>query len=450
MDESNEKTNFSMATANNYQSLKQIDTLEDNVRLIPNSKWMSIYVAFCMMIVNFLDRILRFSVFSAPISYWNGTNTKEYLGIATSSAMCIGMFMGIYFISKTDEKYRKIMLLSSMIILCWLPGLTFITEIDWIIILGKFIGTLPEGIFSGIIVTYLEGRKKTDIYTGAYYLGSMLGRPASNTIGTYLSNVVGTKWVPVSISALSFVPLLIVTLLITAIPKPSSDDKMTKCERKINMANAKYFWWYFSFGIMGIIVTSGTIFGWRTYRDYFTIEIYSQELGYNPQPWVYFMTDMPGVIVPLIMFIYLNKIRSNTTAFVSLTIYILVAVTIVFFICMIAVFDNANPYVFLIMTALASYMLIPTIFPLFDRLVAISKAEISTLYLKNLSDGFNNLFATIILVLTMSIPFNLQLEIYEYYGMIIGGFDIIIFILSIAFIYLRIKDYQNKYDNSDS
>lgn len=404
-----------------------------------NDKYLMIYISICMFVINFLDRILRFSVFSIPVSYWNGTQMKEYLGIITSFSMFLGMFLGIWIINKFQKERNKLIFIS-MFILCWTSSISFLSDINWIIILGKFLGTLPEGIFAGMLITFLEGRKKTDIYTLFFYLGAMLGRPTSTFIGVYMSNYFEYKWIPMIISIFAFIPLITFTFLITLIPKPDQNDIENKSERKIDSEKAKQFCKYFLFGIIGIIIISCTTFGWRTYRDYFTLEIYSQELNEIPPAWIYMAIDSSGCFFPLIMFIILNKINSNIKGFLSLSFYVLIAVIIIFIISLLSINDIINPYLFLFLSSVASYMLIPTIFPLFDRIVGASKSEISTLFLKNFSDGINNFVSFIILIIVLYIPSKIQLEIYELYGGIIGGFNIVIFLMTILFFYIKLKD----------
>ena len=71
-------------------------------------------------------------------------------------------------------------------------------------------------------------------------------------------------------------------------------------------------------GILVISVCYMCIITFRSYRDYFALDIYKAVLGRDPDPWLYLVADFPAGGLSSLIMLAMSRITDNRTAVLML------------------------------------------------------------------------------------------------------------------------------------
>jgi len=180
-----------------------------------------------------------------------------------------------------------------------------------------FFNGLPLGMIWGVVFSYLEGRRLTEL------LGA--GLSASFIIASGVAKSVG-KWVMVDlhftefampfITGLFFVlPLVISVFLLDCIPSPTTEDEKLRTKRlPMNRAERKAFLKQFYVGIILLVTTYTFLTIFRELRDNFSVEIW-KSLGYGNDSAIFTVAELPVALFTLLSLALITFVRSNYKAF---------------------------------------------------------------------------------------------------------------------------------------
>jgi MFS family permease len=183
-------------------------------------------------------------------------------------------------------------------------------------ILFLFLNGLPIGMIFGLVYSYLEGRKITDILVMGLTLTMIISSGFIKTISKYVLNSGITEfWMPFMV-ALLFVPLLILSVwMLEQLPLPGKDDQEQKTLRKpMNKNERKKFRKEFRWGLIFFIMAYLLLTVLRDFRDNFSAEIW-KELGFGRSANIFTQTEIPIGISVVIVMAALRWIRNNMNAF---------------------------------------------------------------------------------------------------------------------------------------
>lgn len=336
-----------------------------------------------------------------------GFDYKILIIIAQAIGYFISKFIGIKFISELKPEKRIVFLLA-FIAVAELALLGFAVVPAPYNILFMFINGIPLGMIWGIVFSYIEGRKTTEII-GLFLCSSfVVSSGVVKSAGKYLMDNFGISefWMPFTTGLLFIIPLVIFANVLNKIPAPNEEDIALKKERKtLSREERKSLTKKFFLPLAGITVLYISLTVLRDFRDNFSREIWDEMNGKTDSS-IFTLTEVPISIMVLLILGFMVKVKNNLKAFAYYH-YILfggiisVALSTFFFQSGII-----SPFLWMTVSGFGMYLCyIPFNGIYFDRMIAAFKIKgnvgffiyfvdafgylgsVSVLFLKNLSSG---------------------------------------------------------------
>lgn len=336
-----------------------------------------------------------------------GFDYKILIIIAQAIGYFISKFIGIKFISELKPEKRIVFLLA-FIAVAELALLGFAIVPAPYNILFMFINGIPLGMIWGIVFSYIEGRKTTEII-GLFLCSSfVVSSGVVKSAGKYLMDNFGISefWMPFTTGLLFIIPLVIFANVLNKIPAPNEEDIALKKERKtLSREERKSLIKKFFLPLAGITVLYISLTVLRDFRDNFSREIWDEMNGKTDSS-IFTLTEVPISIMVLLILGFMVKVKNNLKAFayyhhILFGGIISVALSTFFFQSSII-----SPFLWMTVSGFGMYLCyIPFNGIYFDRMIAAFKIKgnvgffiyfvdafgylgsVSVLFLKNLSSG---------------------------------------------------------------
>jgi hypothetical protein len=184
-------------------------------------------------------------------------------------------------------------------------------------LLFVLLASLPLGLFYGITLGFLEGRRVTDLLVAVLTASFIVGSGFSKTVGNWLLNSwqVSEFWMPAIADSLMFVPLCISLWFLAKIPPPTPADIAERALRKpMDSTERQAFIAEFRPGLYLFIASYILLTAYREYRDNFAPEIL-KELGFANKASLFTQTEIPIAILVLLIMASMRWVKNNKTAF---------------------------------------------------------------------------------------------------------------------------------------
>lgn len=334
------------------------------------------------------------------IGFWGDELAyKSALVISQVVGYALSKFIGIKVISELKSHYRVVLFLL-LIGLAEVALLLFaIVPAPWNVILMLFNG-LPLGMIWGIVFSYLEGRRFTEILGAGLSTSFIIASGAVKSIGQWLMLHFGVSefWMPAVTGAIFILPLLLFAYLLEQIPPPTQEDIDLRTERKpmTGQERVRLFRNYAP-GLVLLIAFYTLLTAYRDFRDNFAAEIWSA-LGFDGKPYIFTASETPIAVLVLLMVGATMWVKDNRRA---LRVYlwlilggaVLVGVSTL-------LFSNGilNGALWMVLVGLGLYMayiLYNCI--LFDRMIAAFRYKSNAGFLIYVADAFGYLGSVAIL-----------------------------------------------------
>jgi hypothetical protein len=247
--------------------------------------------------------------FIAGISYKIWLITFQVAGYALSK------FLGIKIISELKPGHRAAGVLVTSLIAAasWLLFAAVPKPYNIIFLL---INGLVLGLVWGMIFSYLEGRKMTEILGIALSISFIFSSGLCRSAGSWLMSSfrVSEFWMPFLTCCLFFPPLLFFLFLLNQLPEPDQTDIALRTKRQpMDQKQRKLFFFNFWPGIVLFVIIYMVLTTFRDFRDNFSAEFWA-EAGGGADPSIYTSTE---VVVSLVVMLILGGIifiRNNHAA----------------------------------------------------------------------------------------------------------------------------------------
>ncbi len=333
------------------------------------------------------------------ISYW-GIDYKILLIIAQVLGYMLSKFIGIKIISELKPKSRG-MLLIGMIFFAEMALLLFAVTPQPYNIIFMFFNGLPLGMVWGIVFSYLEGRRFTEILGVALSSSFIVSSGFVKTVGKFVMDewLISEFWMPFVTGSLFILPLLFFIFLLEKLPNPDKEDKFLKTKRiPLTPKKRKKIFLKFAFPIIILVIFYVMLTAFRDFRDNFARELWDT-LGYQDSSSIYTTAEIPIAIAVLVMLGSLGFIRNNMKAFIMYH-YLLLLGTILIGIST-WLFQNQyiSPFAWMSLTGFGLYICyVPFGCIFFDRMVAVFKIKGNAGFLIYIADSFGYLGSMLILI----------------------------------------------------
>lgn len=337
---------------------------------IPKAAFAAFGVYFCMYAFRKPFTVATFE----GLSYF-GIDYKVLLIIAQVFGYFISKFLGIKIISELHET-KRLRYLFALILLAELFLFCFAVVPKPYNIFFMFLNGLPLGMIWGIVFSYIEGRKATELLGLLLCSSFVVSSGVVKSVGKYLLDVfsVSEMWMPFLTGLLFLLPLLYFGKLLERLPKPTEDDIACKSKRlplnregRLKLLKTFIFPLFF----LSIVYVSLTIV--RDFRDNFAREIWDA-LGYGASSSIYTYSEIPIAITVLVLLSSLIAVKNNQKAFVYYHYMLILGLLTVGFSTFGFVHQFISPFLWMMLSGIGMYLCyIPFNGLLFDRMIAAFK-----------------------------------------------------------------------------
>src|SRR5690606_30052346 len=186
-------------------------------------------------------------------------------------------------------------------------------------IIFLFINGLPLGMVYGIVFSFLEGRRFTEMIAMGLSVSVIVSSGILKTIYLEVQKLfpfISEFWMPASVGLLALPLFFFFVWMLAMIPPPSEEDVLLRTKRDAMTAEDKRkVLKQFGFPIACFIVVYSLLTMIRDYRDNFSIEIWN-EIDVGWASTVLTTTEMISGFVVLVILGSLSFVRSNSKGFV--------------------------------------------------------------------------------------------------------------------------------------
>jgi len=245
-----------------------------------------------------------------------GMDFKTVLVISQVLGYMFSKFVGIKLVSEMTTTKRSVTLVT-------LIGFGLAMLLAFAILpvnlkpYALFLNGLPLGMVFGLVFSYLEGRKNTELLAAALSATFIFSTGFVKTIGVWLMQDFGVgEFVMPFLTGLIFFPLFLVAVRMLSVSEQrSAEDLSLRSERTpMNAEQRGAFLRKHGLVFGGLVVVYILLTVVRDFRDNFMVEFWA-ELGMQSNPELITLTEIPVAVLVLMMAAFGVLIRDNRKAF---------------------------------------------------------------------------------------------------------------------------------------
>lgn len=248
--------------------------------------------------------------------HYLGISLKIWYLSAQVTGYALSKFIGLKVISEQNGSHRGALTLLLIGIAGFALLLFAVVPHPWNIAC-MFLNGVPLGMVWGLVFSYLEGRKVTEILVTGLCASFIIASGVVKTIGSYLMLYWGVSefWMPVTTAMLFVPPLIVSVYMLEHLPPPNQQDIAFRTRRKpMKHADRVALFKQFSTGLTLLIIGHIVLAVFRDLRDSFSVNIW-HELGFADSPEIFTLTEVPIAILVLLIVGSTVFIKNNYRAF---------------------------------------------------------------------------------------------------------------------------------------
>mmetsp|Transcript_20500 Transcript_20500/g.34501 ORF Transcript_20500/g.34501 Transcript_20500/m.34501 type:complete len:496 (-) Transcript_20500:1467-2954(-) len=259
-------------------------------------------------------------------------------------------------------------------------------------------------IYGGML-SFIEGRLGTEALLATMNFSYIYAGNASRGTGQLmLDGGVSGRAMP-AVVGMIFCPLSTLLLLYASkIPPPSARDIQSRAKRvAMSSDERKSFLRRNAMGLICMLLPYALLSGIRSFRDFFSQQVFSATVGKDEVPsYMFFTVDIPGALIACVIQYAFHKVHKNSVAYVVM-LGCMIASIVVMLLCTI-IFDatgrnNAMGFTWQVFVGIGiyvAYSLLGT--AAYDRLFGLLKQEGTCTFMIFLGDGLGYVGTTSLLL----------------------------------------------------
>jgi hypothetical protein len=268
-------------------------------------------------------------------------------------------------------------------------------------IIFLFINGLPLGMVWGMVFSYLEGRRMTEVLGAALSVSFIFSAGLCRSVGALTMQYLGTSeyWMPFITSCLFALPFLLFLFLLDQLPPPTLQDEEQRAKRSpMNASERKKFLAAFFPGILLFVIAYTLLTAFRDFRDNFSAEIWTG-LGFANNATVYTSTEIPVSIFVLLFMGSLMLVKNNKHALMINHLVIILGLVLIGIANYLFQHFAISASLWMILVGTGLYMgYVPFNSILFDRLLATFQYVGTVGFIMYVSDSFGYLGSVAVLL----------------------------------------------------
>ncbi|MBW8685934.1 DUF5690 family protein [Chitinophaga rhizophila] len=348
-----------------------------------------------------------------------GIDYKIVLVITQVAGYMASKFYGIRFISEMKRVGRGRLILL-LVAISWLAWLLFALIPPPYNAWSLFFNGFPLGMLWGVVFSFVEGRKTTDLISAAlavsFIFASGLAKSTAQWVMQSLS--VSQYWMPFTVGAIFILPLILFIYLLEKIPPPDKEDEALRMHRlPMPAQERKQLIARFLPGLVTLIIIYILVTILREVRDSFMADMWRAS-GEEYNAATFTATETTISLVILVMIASMIFLQNNYRAFVLTQIIMLLGFIISLAATIGYLQQLLSLYSWMVLVGLGLFMVyIPFNSILFDRFIATFRFSGNVGFLIYLADSFGYL-GSVGVLLTRSI-FRVQTNWLQFYTQLV-------------------------------
>ncbi|MEC7770964.1 MAG: DUF5690 family protein [Bacteroidota bacterium] len=341
-----------------------------------------------------------FSVATFDGLVFMGVDYKILLVITQVLGYALSKFIGIKVISELKPN-RRLLYLVSLIVLAEISLLLFAWVPPPYNIPFMFLNGFPLGMIWGIVFSYIEGRRFTDILGVVLSSSFIVSSGVVKSVGLFVMNSWGVSefWMPSITGALFFIPLLVCSYLLQRVPPPTAEDIANRTERiPMTAADRKNLVKKFFFPLLLIVLFYTFLTSFRDFRDNFARELWDS-IGYSGDVSVFSTSEIIIAIVVLVIIGAIFHIRDNYKALLTYHLLLILGTVVLAVSTLMFQTRMLDPFVWMVCTGFGLYICyVPFNCLFFDRFIATFKVKGNSGFLIYIADAFGYVGSVLVLL----------------------------------------------------
>ena len=379
------------------------------------------------------------------LTLW-GLHYKTILVITQVLGYMLSKFIGIKIISELKAASRNKLIIILILIAETALLLFGLVPYPYNFICLFFNG-LPLGMVWGVVFSYLEGRRFTEVLAMGLSTSLIISSGYLKTIYFYVH-----EWFPQLsefclpfVIGLLFLPLfLLFVWMLSVIPAPTPDDIQRRSPR-VPMSNEdkKNVFRQYGTGLVGFVIVYALLATLRDFRDNFSVEIWNEvEPGWNKT--IFAKTETVAGIVVLIAVGLLSVIKSNRKGFLATNLLAIGGLGLSSIATLLFHANAIQPFWWMLLSGTGLFLAyIPFQVAMFERMIAFFRIKANAGFFVYICDAIGYLGSVILLLykefMMKDLSWSNMLIRFSYMQ---GVVSITIMVLCIAFFFNRKKQTQ--------
>jgi hypothetical protein len=250
-----------------------------------------------------------------------------------------------------------------------------------------FLNGLPLGMVYGLVQSFLEGRRLTEVLIAGLCASFIMADGATKSVGAWLLELgMHEDWMPFLAGCLFALPLLLFVWMLTRIPPPSAADIAYRAERVPMLKNDRTaFFRRYAPGLVGLSIAFLMSTLLRSVRADFAPEIWAG-LGYTGIPTIYSTSEFFVLLGVILSTGFGVLLKNNRTAFFS-SLLISMAGFLMVPLAIVLLQAGLDGFLFMVLMGLGVYIPYVAVHTtVFERLIAMTRDKGNIGYLLYLVD----------------------------------------------------------------
>jgi hypothetical protein len=415
------------------------------MQLLKKNTELSIIIkASCAVFITYLSMYAFRKPFTAAqynnLSLW-GVDYKILLIITQLIGYTISKYFGIKVISELTASKRTITLILLMAV-SWVSLLFFAIVPPPYNLPFIFLNGLPLGMIWGVVFSYIEGRRHTELLGVAMASSFIISSGIVKGVGSYLliTMQVSEMWMPF-LTGFIFLPVLFLGVyLLHSLEQPNEDDINSRTERlPMDVKQRKAFLKRFAPGILFSVLIYVCLTVFRDLRDNFAVEFWNS-IGMTNVPTMLVFSELPIAFLVIIIIGSMIFIKNNKNAFFINFLIVFIGGILLLLSTLLFYNQLMSPTYWMIIVGFSMYLPYIAFHVLFfERWIAYFKIKSNIGFLMYVADAAGYLGSTLVLLFKNfnSIQYS-WVSFFTYSALITSIF---IIVLSIAnFLYFKKQD----------
>jgi hypothetical protein len=322
-------------------------------------------------------------------AFW-GMDYKALLIISQVIGYALSKFIGIKVISEMKRHSRA----NTIIIL------TSLSESSLILfslikppynLVFMFLNGLPLGMIWGLVFSYLEGRRNTEILGTVLSISFIVSSGFVKSVGKFLMDFLHLSdfQMPCVTGMIFYIPLVLLVQLLDSTPDPSPEDEFYRTQRvPMNKEQRKKVFSEFAAGLVMLILAYMLLTIYRDLRDNFAADIW-KSIGYSGNSMIFTWSELPIALLVFIVMSSMMLIKNNRQAFLSNSFIVLSGFVLIGLSTLALQAGFIKPAMWMILLGLGTYLgYLPYNCLLFDRMIAAFGTAANAGFFIYIADSF--------------------------------------------------------------